>query len=177
MLLSGDFEINSAAASACAPLGTTHEVTSARDNIILELDGRKAFEVFSEAAGPLAAELRRALMFVFLGVPLEEGSERLQRASFYVRNIIGASEEHGAIAVAHRPNVGDRVGFVLRDAERSRNELKATLEALQMRSQSPPAVLRLYLARFGLVPDSGSRLRLHRAILRPASGGGIFHRV
>src|SRR5207237_155632 len=116
---------------------------------ILELDGRKAFEVFSEAAGPLAAELRRALMFVFLGVPLEEGSERLQRASFYVRNIIGASEEHGAIAVAHRPNVGDRVGFVLRDAERSRNELKATLEALQMRSQSPPA--------FGLYFDCISR--------------------
>jgi small ligand-binding sensory domain FIST len=150
MLLSGDFHINSAAALACAPLGTMHRVTAARENIILELDGRKAFEVFAEAAGPLAADLRRALVFVFLGVPLEQGSgDRLQRGSFYVRNIIGASEEHGAIAVAHRPKPGDSVGFVLRDAERSRNELKATLETLQMRNQAPPA--------FGLYFDCISR--------------------
>ena len=68
----------------------------------------------------------RSLVFVFLGIPLEQSSERLQRGSFYVRNIIGASEEHGAIAVGHRPNVGDKVGFVLRDAERSRSTFSAS---------------------------------------------------
>jgi small ligand-binding sensory domain FIST len=149
MLLSGDFEINTGAALACAPLGATHEVTAARENIILQLDGRSAFEVFSEAAGPLAADLRRALAFVFLGVPLEAGGERLQRGHFYIRNIMGASEEHGAVAVAYRPKLGDRVGFVLRDGERSRNELKATLEALQASTRNPPG--------FGLYFDCISR--------------------
>src|SRR5205807_6855138 len=85
MLLSGDFEINTGAALACAPLGHSHQVTSVRDNIILELDGRSAYDVFSEAAGPLVTDLRRALAFVFLGVPLENGGERLQRGNFYVR--------------------------------------------------------------------------------------------
>jgi len=138
MLLSGDFEISTGAALACAPLGQTHRVTAVRENIILELDGRSAYEVFSEAAGPLVSDLRRALAFVFLGIPLERGGERLQRGNFYVRNIVGASSEHGAIAVAHRPQVGDTVGFVLRDGERSRNELKATLESLAMSAENPP---------------------------------------
>jgi len=120
-----------------------------RENIILELDGRSAYEVFSEAAGPLVADLRRAIAFVFLGVPLEHDGERLERGNFYVRNIIGASPEHGAIAVAHRPKVGDMLGFVLRDGERSRNELKATLESLRVSAGQPPG--------FGLYFDCVSR--------------------
>jgi small ligand-binding sensory domain FIST len=149
MLFSGDFEISTGAALACAPIGRTHQVTAVRENIILQLDGRSAYEVFSEAAGPLAADLRRALAFVFLGVPLDNRGERLQRGNFYVRNIIGASPEHGAIAVAHRALVGDTVGFVLRDGERSRNELKATLESLQSSAANPPG--------FGLYFDCVSR--------------------
>jgi small ligand-binding sensory domain FIST len=149
MLLSGDIQISTGAALACAPLGPIHQVTAVRENIILELDSRSAYEVFSEAAGPLATDLRRALAFVLLGIPLENSGERLQRGNFYVRNIIGASPEHGAIAVAHRPAVGDRVGFVLRDGERSRNELKATLEALQSSAGNPPG--------FGLYFDCVSR--------------------
>ena len=75
-----------------------------RDNIILELDDRRAWDVFAEAAGPLADDLARALSFVFIGVPLTPGSERSSAATFYVRNITGASAEHGVIAVAHRPS-------------------------------------------------------------------------
>ena len=149
MLFSGDFEVNTGAALACTPLGGTHRVTSVRENIILELDGRSAYEVFSESAGPLAADLRRALAFVFLGIPLENGSDRLERGNFYVRNLIGASPEHSAIAVAHRPQIGDTVGFVLRDAERSRNELKVMLEALTDKTAKPPG--------FGLYFDCISR--------------------
>jgi small ligand-binding sensory domain FIST len=149
MLLSGDFEVSTGAALACVPLGRTHQVTAVRENIILELDGRSAYEVFSEAAGPLASDLRRALAFVFLGVPLDNGGERLQRGNFYVRNIVGASPEHGAIAVAHRPQEGETVGFVQRDGERSRNELKATLESLRFSAENPPG--------FGVYFDCVSR--------------------
>jgi small ligand-binding sensory domain FIST len=149
MLLSGDFEVTVGAALACAPLGPAHRVTAVRDNIIFELDGRRAYDVFAEAAGPLVTNLRRALAFVFLGVPLEAKAERLERGKFFVRNVVGASEEHGAIAVAHKPQLGDTVGFVLRDGERSRNELKATLEEMQARLRYPAA--------FGLYFDCVSR--------------------
>src|SRR5580704_3396484 len=149
MLLAGDFAIDLGAANACAPIGPTHRVTAVRDNIILELDDRRAWDVFAEAAGPLAGDLTRALSFVFIGVPLTPGNERLERGNFYDRNITGASSEHGVIAVAHRPKLGDRIGFVLRDSERSRSELKATLEAMSGRIAQPPA--------FGLYFDCVSR--------------------
>jgi len=149
MLLAGEFAINLGAANACAPLGPTHRVTAVRDNIILELDGRRAWDVFAEAAGQLAGDLARALAFVFIGIPLTPGAERIDRGNFYVRNISGASPEHGAIAVAHRPKLGDKIGFVLRDGERSRVELKATLAAMGDRNARPPA--------FGLYFDCVSR--------------------
>ena len=120
-----------------------------RDNVLVELDGRPAFEVFAEAAGPLADDLRRAMAFVFLGVPLDPDAEQWSAATSCVRNIVGASPEHGVLAVAHRPQIGDLVGFALRDGERSRNDLKATLEEMQARAVAPPA--------FGLYFDCVSR--------------------
>ncbi|MGO9450336.1 MAG: FIST N-terminal domain-containing protein [Candidatus Binataceae bacterium] len=143
MLLSGDFDLTLASSLACAPIGPAHRVTSVRDNVILELDGRPAYEVFAEAAGPLAADLRRALAFVFLAVPMDPGADKIERGKFLVRNIVGASPDHGALAVSHHPKVGDLVGLVLRDAERSRRNLKETLEELRERLTAAP-VLGLY---------------------------------
>ena len=131
MLLAGDFDLTLANTIACGLIGTAHHVTAARDNILIELDGRPAYEVFAEAAGPLADDLRRALTYVFVAIPVFENAQTIERGQFVVRNIVGASEEHGVIAVAFQPKVGDTVGFVLRDAERSRQDLKATLDDLK----------------------------------------------
>lgn len=139
MLLSGEFDLTLANTIACGLIGTAHRVTAARDNIILELDGRPAFEVFAEASGPLAADLRRALAYVFVAIPVYENATTIERGQFVVRNIVGASEEHGVIAVAFQPKLGDTIGFVLRDAERSRQDLKATLDDLNDRLDAPPA--------------------------------------
>ncbi len=149
MLLSGDLDLNIGASLACTQIGPMHRVTQVRDNIVISLDGRPAYEVFAEAAGPLADDLRRALAFVFLGIPLDDQASRLERGRFIVRNIVGASEEHGVIAVAHYPQVGDAVGLVLRNAERAREDLKATLEEMRDKSASPAA--------FGLYFDCVSR--------------------
>ncbi|MGH7924002.1 MAG: FIST N-terminal domain-containing protein, partial [Candidatus Binatus sp.] len=116
MLLGGDFELTMANSIACGLIGTAHRVTAARDNVVIELDGRPAYEVFAAAAGPLAVDLRRALAYVFVAIPAYENADRIERGQFVVRNIVGASEEHGVIAVAFQPKVGDTVGFVLRDA-------------------------------------------------------------
>lgn len=131
MLLSGDFDLTIASSLACAPIGPPHRVTAARDNIILGLDGRPAYEVFAATAGPLARDLRRALAFVFLAVPHDPAQADFRRGSYVARNIVGASAEHGALAVAHTPKVGDIVSLALRDAERARADLKAMLEDLR----------------------------------------------
>ncbi len=149
MLISGDFDLNIGASLACTQIGPMHRVTEVRDNVVIALDGRPAYEVFAEAAGPLADDLRRALAFVFLGIPLDDNPARLERGRFIVRNIVGASEEHGVIAVAHYAQVGDAVGLVLRNAERARDDLKATLDEMHEKSARPAA--------FGLYFDCVSR--------------------
>jgi small ligand-binding sensory domain FIST len=149
LMLSGDFDLTIASSLACAPIGPAHRVTAARDNIVIELDGRPAFEIFEEAAGPLTTDLRRALTYIFAAIPVDDTATTLERGRFIVRNIVGASEEHGVIALAFQPKVGDTIGFVLRDAERSRQDLKTTLEDLTSKLTSPPA--------FGLYFDCVSR--------------------
>lgn len=139
MLLAGDFDLNLGASVACQPLGRCHRVTAARENVLIELDGRPAFEVFAEAIGPLAADLRRAGAFVFLGVPLDSGCERLERGRYLVRNILAASEERGVLAVAYRPQVGETLGLLLRDSERAREDLKLMLEETAAASGGNPA--------------------------------------
>ena len=155
MLLSGDFDLNVGASLACAPIGAAHRVTAARDNILIELDGRPAYEVFAEAAGPLADDLARALAFVFIGLPLDPGAERIERGRYLVRNIIGPAPNRGCLAVAHRPKVGDTVALLLRDGERARNDLKETLAEMAAGLSKPPA--------FGLYFDCVSR------------GSGLYH--
>ena len=155
MLLSGDFDLNIGASLACSPIGPPHRVTAARDNVLIGLDGRPAFEVFAEAAGPLAEDLRRALTFVFIGVPLDPAAERIERGHYLVRNIIGAGPEQGVLAIAHRPKVGDTIALLLRDGERARKDLKETLAEMAARAAKPPA--------FGLYFDCVSR------------GSGLYH--
>jgi small ligand-binding sensory domain FIST len=149
MLLAGDFDVDIGASSACTQLGPVHEVTAVRENVLISLDGRPAYEVFAEAAGPLAEDARRALAFVFLGIPLDPASERLERGRYLVRNIAGVSAEHGVIAVSHLPRVGDRVALMLRNAPGAREDLKATLEEMRSRTRRAPA--------FGLYFDCASR--------------------
>ncbi len=149
MLIAGEFEVSVSSSLACTPIGKPHRVTAVRENVIMTLDGKPAYQVFADAAGPLAKDLRRALVFVFLAVPLDPDSERLDRGGYLVRNIMGASEEHGVIAVAHRPSVGDVVGFALRDAERAREDLKSMLAEVVGSTAKPPA--------FGLYFDCVSR--------------------
>jgi len=137
MLLSGDFDLNVGTSVACRPLGRCHRVTAARENILIELDGRPAFEVFTEAIGPLATDLRRAAAFVFLGVPLDSGCERLERGRYLVRNFLAASAERGVLAVAYRPQVGEMLGLLLRDGDHAREDLKLMLQEMSKASQPP----------------------------------------
>ena len=179
MLLSGEFELTLANSIACGLIGTAHRVTAARDNIVIEFDGRPAYEVFAEAAGPLAADLRRALTYIFVAIPVYENADTIERGQFVVRNIVGASEEHGVIGVAFQPKVGDVIGFVLRDAERSREDLKATLDDLNDRlDNKPPPAFGLYFncvsRGAGLYNIPGHDSAYIRRALGPVPIAGFF---
>jgi small ligand-binding sensory domain FIST len=177
MLLAGDFEFTLASSLACTPIGPPRRVTAVRENVIVELDGRPAYELFAEAAGPLADDLRRALAFVFVAIPLDPDADSIERGAFLIRNIMGASEEHGVIAVAHRPSVGEMLGFALRDGVRAREDLKLMLEDVAGRIAHPPA-FGLYFNCIsrgsGLYQIPGHDAAYIRRYLGPIPLGGFF---
>ena len=124
-LLSGNFRTTIGLTHACRPTGRPHTVTKADRNVILELDGRRAFDVLAESVPrSLLEQLRRAVATVFVGVPIRPGSERLERGNYLVRNIVGIDPEAGFLAVAVEVTEGQRVGFVLREPLGAREDLK-----------------------------------------------------
>lgn len=130
LLLSGNFHVTVSNAQACQPIGPVHTVTKAQQNLLLELDGRPAFEIFAEVVRqPLIDDLQRAAAFVFIGLPVDAERQQMARGEYVVRNIIGFDPAQGVIAVADEIRHGQKMIFTLRDGNSSREDLKQTLEA------------------------------------------------
>lgn len=130
LLLSGHFQATVSNAQACQPIGPVYTVTKAQENLLLELDGRPAFEVFAEVARqPLIDDLRRAAAFVFVGLPVDPERQRVARGEYVVRNIIGFDPSQGIVAIADEIHQGQKLIFTLRNSNGSREDLKQTLEA------------------------------------------------
>jgi small ligand-binding sensory domain FIST len=130
VLFSGHFHHTIGIAQACQPIGAVHTVTKSHHNLILELDGRPAFEVFAEVVRqPLIEDLRRAAAFVFVGLPVDAERQRIARGEYIVRNIVGFDPRQGVVAVADEIKQGQKMVFTLRDGAVAREDLKVTLEA------------------------------------------------
>ena len=130
VLFSGQFQHTMGIAQACQPIGEVHTVTKSHQNLLLELDGRPAFEVFAEVVRePLTDDLRRAASFVFIGLPVDAERQHIARGEYVVRNIVGFEPQQGIVAVADEIRQGQKMVFTLRDGSGSREDLKLTLES------------------------------------------------
>ena len=130
VLLSGHLHHTIGITQSCQPIGPPHTVTKSYQNLLLELDGRPAFEVFAEIVPqPLLEDLRRAAAFVFAGLPVDAERQHLARGEYLVRNIVGFDPRQGVVAIGEEVRQGQKLVFTLRDGSGSREDLKSTLEA------------------------------------------------
>ncbi len=130
VLFSGQFRHTIGIAQACQPISPVYTVTKSHQNLIFELDGRPAFEVFSEVVRqPLLEDLRRAAAFVFIGLPVDAERQRIARGEYVIRSIAGFDPRQGVVAVGDYIHQGQKMVFTLRDGSASREDLKVTLEA------------------------------------------------
>jgi small ligand-binding sensory domain FIST len=121
-------------AQGCTPIGEPYVITRAQENVIEHIGNRPALEMLGEAirALPSAQErIRRA--GVFAGLAMDPAKSPLARGDFLVRNLVGADQGSGALAVAERVRVGQTVQFQIRDAEASREDLGAMLDEVAAR--------------------------------------------
>jgi len=118
----------------CTPIGEPYVITHAESNVIQRIASRPALEMLTEAirANP-DTEARIPQAGVFAGLAMDPAKSPLGRGDFLVRNLVGADQSSGALAVAERVRVGQTLQFQIRDARASREDLREMLDELAER--------------------------------------------
>lgn len=84
--ISGDFQIEIGVCHGCSPVGVEFEVTRAEGNILYELGGRRASDVWEEICGSIADKTNQSSALA-IGVPLQGASGALDyqvRAGYFI---------------------------------------------------------------------------------------------
>jgi small ligand-binding sensory domain FIST len=126
--LQGDVCVDAVVAQGCRPIGIPMFVTRARGSLLVEVDGRPPMTIVRELF-EAASERDRGLMqtSLFLGVEMRPDRSQYGRGDFLIRNLRGADERTGALAVAAALEEGQVVQFHLRDARTSAEDLDERL--------------------------------------------------
>jgi small ligand-binding sensory domain FIST len=140
--LSGPIAVDTLVSQGCRPVGQTFVITKAHDNVIETLGGKPAILVLQDMVTSLAPEdqdlLQKGLL---IGRAISEYRERFTRGDFLIRNIVGADQATGAIALADYVRVGQTVQFHVRDARTADEDLNLMLQAQLAASSAPAAAL------------------------------------
>lgn len=143
--LNGSFQVSIDITQGCQPITEPMVITKCRGNFIFELNDQPAFEVFAKVIKqPLQEDLRRALTFVFAGLPADPRRNSVAAGHYLVRNIVGLDPRAGVLAVAEEVFEGEQMVFTLRDAQRAREDLQQMLERQKKNLGNKPPQLGLY---------------------------------
>ncbi len=120
VLLSSEVGVTTGLSQGCTLIGQRHEVTAGERNIVLELDGRPALDVFEEEIGEvLARDLRRVGGFIFVALPVP-GSDT---GDYLIRNLVGVDPENRLLAIGDYAEPGTMLQFARRDGQSAREDL------------------------------------------------------
>lgn len=137
--LTGPISVRTVTSQGCRPIGERFVVTRAEGNLIFELGGVSALkrlqDVFESLGGSQRRDAHRAL---HLGIVIDEHRSHFARGDFLIRNLIGADQQAGAIAIGDVVQEGQTVQFHLRDAKSASDDLHFLLAADRTTHHSPP---------------------------------------
>jgi small ligand-binding sensory domain FIST len=140
--LAGDFNIDFVLSQGCRPIGEPLVITRCRQNLVLELGGRKAMEVLQEMAQALSdADKRLLSRGLLVGTVINEYKQRFGRGDFLVRNVMGFDQRVGGIAIGEMCKVGQTIQFHVRDANTATEDLQLLLDAQMVKDEPPFAAM------------------------------------
>lgn len=135
VMLAPEIAVATSLTQGCMPIGPTHRIDEARDNVVMVIDGRPALSVFLEDIGPdLAQDLRRLGGVIFVGLPVA-GSDT---GDYLVRNIMAIDPGRGWVVVGAEIVAGDQILFCRRDAQSARRDMERMVRQLAGRIDGPP---------------------------------------
>ena len=115
----------------CSPIGPVRRITAGADNIIAEIDGRPALEVFKQDIGELLSrDLQKVDGLIFAALPVP-GTDK---ADYLVRNLLAIDQQEGWIAIAGAVAPGDPILFCRRDRGTASADLARMVEDVHRRA-------------------------------------------
>lgn len=131
VLMSSGIHVISGLTQGCTPLENKHTITRCERNIIVELDGRPALDVFREDIGEvLSKDLSKVAGYIFAGLPVP-GSDT---GDYLVRNLLGVDPEQKLLAIGDYVEEDDTLMFCRRDGETAREDMLRMLRDLGNRA-------------------------------------------
>lgn len=135
--------VAAALTQGCSPIGEVHRITAAEENILIEIDGRPALDVFKEDIGEiLARDLSKVAGYIFAALPVS-GSDT---GDYLVRNLTGIDPDQGLIAIGEYVNAGDPIMFCRRDHDSAVEDMRRMLGDLRKRAGNAPIRGGLYFS-------------------------------
>lgn len=129
-LVSGATKVRALVSQGCKPIGDPFAVTAAEENVLLSLGGRPPLDRLKETFARSDERDRRAMQVgLHVGRVVDEYKTEFRRGDFLVRNVLGADESSGAIAVGDRMQLGETVQFHVRDADSADTDLRELVAA------------------------------------------------
>ena len=126
--LAGPLTIRTVISQGCRPIGERYVVTRAEGNRVYELGGRPALDRLQSIFESLTdVQRRHAHRALHIGIAVDEHRNRFGRGDFLVRNLLGADEQSGTIAIGDVVQEGQTVQFQLRDAHSASEDLQVLL--------------------------------------------------
>jgi len=121
-------EVRTLVSQGCRPIGRPYVVTRAQKNFVEELAGQPALERLQELATTATEDERELLRSgLHMGLVVDEHKAEFERGDFLVRNLLGADQESGSLAVGDTVTVGQTVQFHVRDAGAADEDLRELL--------------------------------------------------
>jgi small ligand-binding sensory domain FIST len=137
--LSGPLDVRPVISQGCRLIGDRYVVTKAEHNLIHELGGMPALQRLQAVFESLTGEdRRRAHRALHLGIVIDENRNRFERGDFLVRNLVGADQTTGAVAIGDVVQEGQTVQFQLRDAQSATEDLNLLLASDRATHRHPP---------------------------------------
>jgi small ligand-binding sensory domain FIST len=137
--LTGPLAVRTVISQGCRPIGERYVVTKAEHNLIYELGGMPALQRLQDVFESLDSTHRReAHRALHLGIVIDEHRSHFDRGDFLVRNLVGADQQAGAIAIGDIVQEGQTVQFHLRDAKSASDDLQFLLAADRTTHHNPP---------------------------------------
>ena len=134
VLFDPQVQVSTGLTQGCTPIGPKRVVTAAERNLVIELDGRPALEVFKEDIGELLArDLSRVAGYIHVGFPIL-GSDT---GDYLVRNLIGIDPERGLLGIGAAVQSGETLMFCRRDHAAAVQDLERMLGEVTKRAGGP----------------------------------------